>query len=302
MSGKKDPKKYLIRQSNALSFSRHELNSVEKRILYLIVSRIKPDDKDFHDYTFTIKELVEGLDIGSDNHTFLLDTTEKLMKKVYQIPLENSKDLIIAPISSAVHDKDIHTITFRFDPNMKPHYLELKKNYTQFQLNIVIGLKSVYAQKFYEMAKSIANKGDPTVRYSLAEWRYILYIKDEEYKLYADMKRKIFNVAQKELDEKTDIHIEFKEEKSGHNVNWVWMEVHKIENDEQRKEWIRQTKFNQLPKKVRDRLLKEYGATDSSIGNIETNTQARQKAIEVAEEQGLFDNNQNLNNNSTDEE
>ncbi|NPV00009.1 MAG: replication initiation protein [Brevinematales bacterium] len=287
---KKDPKKYLIRQSNLLSFSRHDLNSVEKRILYLIVARIKPDDKDFHDYTFTIKELVEGLDIGADNHTFLIETTEKLMKKVYQIPMEDSKDLIIAPISSAVHDKLLHTLTFRFDPNMKPHYMELKKNYTQYQLEIVIGLKSVYSQKFYEMAKSIANKGDPTVRYSIAEWRYLLFIEPNEYKLYADMKRKIFNVAQKELDEKTDIHIEFKEEKSGHNVNWVWMEVHKIDNEEQRQEWIRQTKFNQLPKKVREQLLLKSGATvKKSINDIASNVEARKKAIEEAEELGLFD-------------
>ncbi|NPV02123.1 MAG: replication initiation protein [Brevinematales bacterium] len=287
---RKDPKKYLVRQSNTLSFSRHNLNALEKRIVYLLISKIKQEDKKFQDYVFTVKELLEGIEIGADNHTYLKETTESLLSKVYQIPTEDGGLLQVSPISSAEYDKNNTTVTFSFDPKVKPHYLELKQNYTQFQLNIVIGLKSVYSQKLYEMAKSIANKGDPTVRYSIAEWRYLLFIEPEEYKFYADMRRYVFQIAQRELDEKTDIHIEFKEEKAGKRVNWLWMEVHKIENEEQRQAWIRQTKFNQLPKKVRESLLQSSGATEkSTLDDVAANVAARQKAIAEAEEMGLFD-------------
>ncbi|OHD54666.1 MAG: hypothetical protein A2Y33_02480 [Spirochaetes bacterium GWF1_51_8] len=287
---RKDPKKYLIRQSNTLSFSRHNLNALEKRIVYLLISRIKPDDINFQEYSFTVRELLAGIEIGSDNHSYLRDTTESLLSKVYQIPTEDGGLLQISPISSAEYDKNNTTVSFSFDPKMRPHYLELKQNYTQFQLNIVIGLKSVYSQKLYEMAKSIANKGDPSVRHSLAEWRYLLFIEPEEYKLYADMKRYVFQTAQRELDEKTDIHLEFKEEKAGKRVNWLWMEVHKIDSEETRQAWTKQTKFNQLPKKVREGLLLNSGATGKhSLGDVSANAAARQKAIAEAEGMGLFD-------------
>jgi plasmid replication initiation protein len=287
---RKDPKKYLIRQSNKISFSRHNLNAVEKRIVYLLVSKIKPDDKDFNTYTFTAKELLEGTGIGLDNHTYLKETTENLLSKVYNIPTDDGGLLQISPISSAKYDENNTTVTFKFDPDMKPHYLELKQNYTQFQLNIVIGLKSVYSQKLYEIAKSIANRANPSMRYSISEWRYLLFIEPGEYKDYYAFKSKVFNTAQKELVEKTDLHIEFKEEKAGNRVNWVWMEVYKIENEEERQGWIRQTKFNQLPKKVRESLLQSSGATGKgTLDDVAANVAARQKAIAEAEEMGLFD-------------
>jgi plasmid replication initiation protein len=286
---RKDPKKYLIRQSNTLSFSRHNLNAVEKRIVYLLVSRLKPDDKAFQEYEFTVQELLKGIDLGHNNHQYLKETTESLIGKVYNLPYEGGL-LQISPISSALYNEDNTIVKFSFDPKMKAHYLELKSNYTQFQLEIVLGLKSVYSQKLYEMAKSIANKGDPTVRYSVSEWRYLLYIEDHEYKQYKDMRKNVFEIAQRELDEKTDIHLEYKEEKAGKRINWLWMEVHKIENDEQRQAWIRQTKFNQLPKKVRDKLLAEAGATEGhKINDVAANVTAKQKAIVGAEEKGLFD-------------
>lgn len=275
---RKNPKKYLIRQANTISFSRHNLNVVEKRIVYLLVSRIKPDDKDFQDYVFTFSELLEGLNLGDKNHKYLVDTCESMIQKTYQIPLGHKDDLVISPISSAHVNSNDFTITFRFDPGMKPYYLELKKNYTQFNLEIVLGLKSAYSQKLYEMAKSIENKGDPTANYSIAEWRYLLFIEEKEYKNYFDFKKKVFMTAQRELDEKTDIHLEYKEEKYGKKVNRLWMEVHKIENEEQRQAWIRQTKFNQLPKREREKRLGIKDGQKPTLSDVPARVEARQKA------------------------
>jgi plasmid replication initiation protein len=256
----------------------------------LIISRIKPDDKDFQEYRFNVQDILKDLELGTDNQTYLRQTTLNLLGRSYEIPVGKTGVIQLNPISSAVYNDEHTEVTFRFDPNAKGHYLELKSNYTQFQLEIVLGLKSVYSQKLYEIAKSMANKGDPTVRYSVAEWRYLLYIEPEEYKEYKDFRKRIFNTAQKELDEKTDIHLEFREEKSGKRINWLWMEVHKIENEEQRQEWLRQTKFNQLPKKVRESLLQSSGAAGkSTLDDIAKNVAARQKAIAEAEEMGLFD-------------
>jgi len=303
---RKDPKKYLIRQANTMSFSRHNLNLIQKRIVYLVVSKIKPDDKDFREYTFTVQEVLKFIKLGTENHSVLHKTTEDILKKVCTLVTPEGELLQFNYFSLVKYNPTNTEVTFHFDPVLKPYYLELKNNYTQFQLEIVIGLKSIYSQKLYEIAKSIANKGDPSIRYSISEWRYLLFIDDNEYKLYAHLKANVFQIAQRELDEKTDIHIEFKEEKSGNKVKWLWMEVHKIENEEQRQAWIRQTKFNQLPKRVRESLLQSSGATEkSSLSDIAVNVEARKKAIAEAEEMGLFDKKPDiavLNNEEANEE
>lgn len=282
---RKDPKEYLVRQSNALPLSRNNLTAIQKKILCLLISRIKKDDKDFQDeYTFTYAELFDNLKI-KDNYKFLRDSSIDLMKKVYQIKLHNEDKelLIIAPISSALINPTKKTITYKFDSRMRPYYLELKSEYTQFQLNIIMGLNSVYSQKLYELAKSIANQGDPSKRYSLAEWRYLLFIEPEEYKFYKDFRKKVFYVAQMELVEKTDLYIDFKEEKSGYRVNWIWIFVYKIETSEQRQAWTRETKFNQLQNKVRESLLSQFGYKASSLNNVLENVSAKKRAIEEAE-------------------
>lgn len=42
----------------------------------------------------------------------------------------------------------------RFDPGLKPHYLELKKHFTKYSLAEYLSLPSTYSQRIYEILRS----------------------------------------------------------------------------------------------------------------------------------------------------
>jgi plasmid replication initiation protein len=54
-------KKSLVVQSNKLIEARYRLSVEEQKIVKILISQIRKDDKDFQDYEFRIKDLAELL-------------------------------------------------------------------------------------------------------------------------------------------------------------------------------------------------------------------------------------------------
>jgi plasmid replication initiation protein len=208
----------LVVKHNELIEGRYNLSLTEAKIVAKLTSVIKKDDDDFKSYNFKAKELLEELKMNENKYTDLKQAVEKLMTRIIVIKTDNS-ELRTTFLSSAEYFKD-STIELSFDKKLKPYLLQLKDNFTKYYLENVLNLKSFYAIRIYELCKQYEKLQERIIE--VDELKKILEIeKEKAYKLYSNIKLKILSIAEREINEKTDLKITIEEIKTGRKVTSI---------------------------------------------------------------------------------
>lgn len=218
----------LIVKSNQLIEANYRLTVGEQKLIYKLSLSINKDDTDFKDYAFNVSEFLKLLDVNSSHkYDEVKKLTESLMKKVLKIYDKSTDRLLqVSWISSAEYKKG--TVILCFDPKLKPYLLQLKENFTKFDIRNVIQMRSCYSPRIYELLKQYETIGSRVL--IIKELRQKLGILENEYPKYANLKQKVILQAQKEINEKTDISFDFEEIKDSRKVASLKFIIHKKEN------------------------------------------------------------------------
>jgi len=99
-----------------------------------------------------------------------------------------------------------------FTPAMRPFLLQLKRRFTQYNLQYFVRLSSQYSMRIYELLKM--RQGLRFYRIPVTELRELLKCK-HSYARFRDFRRATIDRAQRELREKTDIRYNYKVEREG---------------------------------------------------------------------------------------
>jgi len=206
----------LVVKHNFLIRSRYDYTLAELRLVIAIASMIEATDEDFREYRLSAKKYSDMVDSKhKDEYARLRELGEGLLSKPLKIPRPYNGFLICNWLSSYEYIPKKGHIVCSFDPKLKPYLLQLKEQFTKYQLENILKFKSVYSIRLYELAKSWEARGDFTV--SVVEIRDVLGIGDK-YKLYNDLKRYVLERSIKEINALTDIKLSFKEKKLGRKV------------------------------------------------------------------------------------
>lgn len=198
-------KKVLVVQSNRLIEAKYRLSIEEQKIIKILISRIKKDDKDFQDYEFHVKDLAELLGMNYDNPYVVL---RKITKNLITKPLEfehpeTSEILQAAWLSSARYRTGEGIVSLRFDPLLKPLLLELKSYFTKYELGKILQFRGQYSIRFFEFRKSFMGRKKHEVTFTLKSLWDMLGLQKDEYKIFRDFKNRVLEPARLELLEKT---------------------------------------------------------------------------------------------------
>lgn len=212
-------KDYVITKSNKLIACNYDLSLQEQKIILTLASMVQPQDTEFKEYEFKIKDFIELLGLKDQSkYKEVPKITKDLMKKVFEI--KEGKDTIqLAWLSSARYRNGEGTVILKFDSNLKPYMLELKELYTSYKIDNVLSLKSKYSIRIYEILKSNLFKNHVTIE--LEEFKNMVGAKEKAYNIYNNVKNRILTQAQKELKEKTDINFTYEELKTGRKVTSI---------------------------------------------------------------------------------
>ena len=140
---------------------------------------------------------------------------------------------------------------------MKPYLLNLQERFTQYELLYTLAMKSQYSIRLYEIFKSYEYLH--TKMYEINELKKILMC--EHYTRFPDFKRKVLNIALREINEFSDIMVEYKLLKESKRFA-------KIE-------------FNITIKKGMNEKMTIWGKIDDIINteNVKTNKKTRKSEI-----------------------
>jgi plasmid replication initiation protein len=186
-----------------------------------LVSQIKPSDEDFKEHTLSVKELIEQCDLsGESSYKQLKDITFSLIEKgIRIIDITNPKEDVetqISWLSSAKYRNGRVTLTF--SPELKPYLLLLKDRFTTINAIDLMQFKSVHAIRIYELLKQYQDIGERVL--GIDEIKECCGVKDKLQK-YADFEKKLIFIAQREINEKSDIHFEFERIKPSRKIEGI---------------------------------------------------------------------------------
>ncbi|WP_186327591.1 replication initiation protein [Paenibacillus sp. Y412MC10] len=223
---------YIVSESNALIEAKTNLTLYEQRIIYILASRIHPQDKSFRTHFFKVKEIAEKLEITDRNfYKRIQNILTQLRRKEVVIKDPQANVTIEANwLASATYYHGKGIIELEFSSKLEPYLLQLKQNFTKFKLWNVLYLRSNHSLKLYMLLKQYLPYGKRKFK-SIAELKEKLEIEPGLYERYSHLKNRVLLAAQKELAEKTDIKFEMEETKVGQRVVSITFHISRNKNE-----------------------------------------------------------------------
>ncbi len=214
--------KQLVTKDNSLIGASYSLGVVEQRLIFLAIieareqktlieaggllriyaqSYAKQFDVEKHTSYEAMKRAVEGLyEAGF--------TYSKVDEKSGKIGRYKSRW-----VDKVGYIDDLGCVELVFASDVIPLITRLEARYTEYELKQVVGLQSEYAIRLYELIIQWRSVGK-TNPISLPELREMLGLVDE-YKRIEAFKRRVLDLAVKQINEHTDISVEYEQHKQG---------------------------------------------------------------------------------------
>ena len=164
----------IVKQENRLVEARYSLTSLELNLVLYAIAMIDPRASDFGMCQMRVQDFAELT--GTDPNSLyreLRATAEQIRRK--DLVLENypeknmhgeikfrriATSWFINVITDANGDGYLAVL---LEPKLKPFLLQLKGQYTKFQLGYAVRMKSQYGIRLYQLAQRWAYKGERTL-------------------------------------------------------------------------------------------------------------------------------------------
>lgn len=213
--------KMVVKANDLIQKSRFNMTLQQQKMLLFLISQVDAYDEDFKVYEFSIQEFcrVCGIDISSGkNYQDVKQCIKDIADKSVWVTVDNDVETLLRWIEKPYINNKSGVIRVRLDQDMKPFLLQLKSNFTKYELIYTLYFKSKYSIRLYELAKSIHYKELEEYRrvFSVDELRLLLG--GETYTEYRDFKRRVLDVAVNEINEYSDKILAYEPIKKGKSV------------------------------------------------------------------------------------
>lgn len=212
----------IVKKRNELARSKISISNAEgSRILANLIACVRHDDTQFKDtYRVPVKDFIS--DKGGGSYSRIKAVCRELSKATAEIEEPDPDGAhpifrIYTFFSSLVYRKGV--VEARFNQEMQPLLLDLRRCFTQYNLLEYLTLPSIYSQKLFEILKSWANT--PEVTLPIAELHRMLDTPDSFRKNFAAFRRFVLQKAHKDILARTSLRFDWQPLKQGRAVGAV---------------------------------------------------------------------------------
>ena len=177
------------------------------KIIAYVISKIVAEDKELKKVRFKLYDYMEvaGLKkIGGSDYRRLKKSIQDLRDKSWWIK-EGNTEVLFSWFDTAKINKDTKEVELTLSDSLTPYLVQLKSNFSKYELINVLCLKSKYSIRLYEIFKSYLWLGKWEVK--VEDLRVLINMNDR-YKDFTEFKRNILNPSIKEINKYTDLTIE----------------------------------------------------------------------------------------------
>jgi plasmid replication initiation protein len=219
----------VVVQHNALAEARYRLSLRAQKLLIRLIAELDQQSDDFSEVRLSLADFAVLAAQERNDVTFahFCDAAEQFLGRFVVINQprmvgeEQARQLLCHWISSIEKNPNDKSIVFSFDKKLRPYLLGLKKTFFAYRTLYAFNLDSTYGIRLYQWAKSREFLKRPQ-QVSVDELRLSLgtiefdgrgKVVKESLKRYADFNRVAIQPAIKEINEKTDISLAFRQVK-----------------------------------------------------------------------------------------
>ncbi len=203
-----------IRQHNALTSARYDYTELQQDLMFFIISKLRPENKD--SYSLSIMELSK-LTGKKYNAAYLHKATADMGSRVLEVLTEKSYKQIWM-FQQVEYHLGQGIIEFDLTKHILPYLFDLKDNFTSYELAAALRLTSKYAKRIYPLCSQWKDLGE-TKKYDLQDFKRMLGLVDdkgkEKMKQINELRAKVLDIAIKQINEHTELHVSYKLEKVG---------------------------------------------------------------------------------------
>lgn len=203
-----------VAQANEFVEGRQNLKLNSAKIMRAIIMQINADDDDVNEYTITIPELAYMLGIQPSNLYHEVDNiTTDITTKFVEIKDRKSGRFVKIPwVKKCVYDQGAG-LNIALNDEIRPYVLNLKTraHYTQYQIQEILQLKSVYGIRIFEllekeqMTTKVPPQGKDVVL-TIEEIRTACDCEDK-YKKISQFKSRVIDTAIKDIEKVSERRI-----------------------------------------------------------------------------------------------
>lgn len=216
----------LVVKDNSLIDASFNLSLVEQRLMLLAIVEARELDKLTPETPIEIKATAYRDQYKTDDsnaYSQLADASKQLFNRQFSY-IDRYADTDAVTVSRWVNE-----VTYVNDKGMVVMYLNrnvismisrLEANFTQYLLEQVSEFKSKHSIRLYELLIKYRDIGT-SKKFEIAELRSKLGLENDEYKVTADFKKYVLDVAIKEISDKADIQIKYEQFKEGRTISHI---------------------------------------------------------------------------------
>ena len=230
----------LVVKDNSLIDASFNLSLVEQRLMLLAIVEAREIDKLTPDTPIEVKATAYRDQYKTDEseaYKQLADATKQLFNRQFSyLDKFKGEDCITVArwVNRASYLNDKGTVVLYMSSEVISMISRLEANFTQYLLEQVSDFKSKHSIRLYELLIKYRDIGT-SKKFEIAELRSKLGLEDTEYKVTADFKKRVLDVAIKEISDKADIQIKYEQFKEGRTISHILFKFIKKKETKQKK-------------------------------------------------------------------
>lgn len=220
---KKIKEKKLIVKHNRLIEYRGKMTPGELKLFSLIVTDVRENQvTQFEKYRVDVSVLKEATQ-DKNFYGYIKDLALKLEDKKIVVEENtgkgNRKTTSIRLINKPTIVEDSYELELFIDKDLVPYIANFKKEFTRYEIENVLRMRSSYSIRIYELIKQHENMTRDYRDFKVKELREYLGIEENEYPRFYDFEKRALKPAVEEINEFTDIKVNYEKlKKSGRVV------------------------------------------------------------------------------------
>lgn len=230
-------------RNNLITVQKNELirNSIYKylditdlKILKLIFSKINSKSTLFDEFYIITYEELDMINIVSKNrYEHVMDSLKKLAAFFIEVSNEDEITTFGLIQNKFIFKKYTKKIVISIHNDLQEFLLDIKSNFTQYEIEQIHKLTTKYELKLYEFLKSYESLLE--IEVTIEKLRNVLEM-NNEYKLYSNMKQRVLLKSIDKINDYTDINIEMKEIKTGKKITSLLFQITPNMNSKNKKD------------------------------------------------------------------
>ncbi|HNL05893.1 MAG TPA: replication initiation protein RepM, partial [Bacteroidia bacterium] len=212
----------LIVKDNALMNASYNLSLVEQRLILLAIIEARESGKGINANNPLIVHAETYINqFGVHRNTAyqaLKDACKDLFARQFSYQEKNTRGntrhVTSRWVSQVAYNDKEAAIDLIFSPIVVPLITKLEEQFTKYDIEQISDLSSAYAVRLYELLICWRSTGKTPV-IELDEFRKRIGVLDTEYKLMAQLKERVLNLAIQQINEHTDIIANYEQHKAG---------------------------------------------------------------------------------------